>query len=366
MIPIEEIRETLVALHETPGIGRITIDRLLAISALDGARTRREGDWRELGLTAKQAAAAVENLGEARMEARRRRWARTGLSYVTALDAAYPARLRHIADAPWVLYYYGRLELAARPSVAIVGTRLATAYGRRVAEDLASDCARAGLTVVSGLAKGIDAAAHLGALQGPGSTVAVLGSPADTPYPPENRTLYRQIAEAGLIVSETPPDIPLHPGLFPLRNRIIAGLALGVVVVEAAERSGALITADLAGSYDRDVFVVPGPVTSPRSRGPLLRLRQNSAKPVLDASDILSEYPAYLNGGETAAERADSDRELTPEEARVYRILRDGPRSVDELSAEAGLTFGLLHAVLLSLQIKRKIHQQPGSVYNAL
>ncbi|MCC3376250.1 DNA-processing protein DprA [Cohnella sp. REN36] len=367
MVPIEEIRETLVALHETPGIGRLTIERLLARSALGDARERCAGDWRDLGLTARQAEAAVEQLGEARMEARRRRWARTGLSFVTALDAAYPDRLRQIADAPWVLYYYGRLELADRPAVAIVGTRLATTYGRRVAAELASDCASAGLTVVSGMAKGIDAAAHFGALQGHASTVAVLGSPADTPYPPENRALYRQIVEGGLVLSETPPDVPLSRALFPLRNRIIAGLTLGVVVVEAAERSGALITADLASSYNRDIFVVPGPVHSPRSRGPLNRLRENSAKPVLDASDILGEYQAYLTAPPFGAPRAEiAPPELTPDEARVYRILTDGPRSIDELAIEAGLTFGLLHAVLLSLQIKRKIHQQPGSVYNAL
>jgi DNA processing protein len=367
-------RDVLIALHETEGVGWTTIQRVMAAGRLQDAIHRREPDWRDLGLSAKQAAAVTANLRPEAQAVREERARRSGTRVVTRLDRQYPRLLRQIQTAPWVLYTIGRLELLDRPALGMVGTRLATAYGRRVAEELSMACSER-FTIVSGLARGIDAASHKGALEKPGSTIAVLGTPVDRCYPAENRQLYRQIAENGLLISETPPESPLHPGLFPLRNRIIAGLSLGVVVVEAAERSGALITADRALEYNRDVFVVPGPIHSPRSRGALLYFRQG-AIPVIDESDIFQAYKFVLpemnssNTGDPNVMKPTSslskEPQLSADEAKIRELLLDAPRSIDELAAESGMTFGHLHSVLLSLSIKQVIHQLPGSVYQIL
>lgn len=371
-------RELLLALHETAGVGDSTICGIVQYgmrhprSLHVNAESLREGDWREMGLTVAQAAAVVDSL---RPEARRRRAQRyreSGIGIMTFLDDRYSPMLREIIDFPWVLYYRGNWELAHRPAIAIVGTRQATAYGRKVAEELGAGCARR-MTVVSGLARGIDAAAHSGALRGEQGTIAVLASPVDHCYPPEHRRLYDDIVRTGLVLSETVPDTPLHPGMFPMRNRVIAGLSMGVIVVEAAKQSGALITADLALGYDRDVFVVPGPINSPRSRGALDYYRQGAA-PVLDESDIFGAYghrlPSEPERGSAApagdAAGGQDDSEWTPDERLVYELVLDRPRSIDELTEESGMTFGLLQSVLLSLLIKRRVHQQPGSVYKVL
>lgn len=363
---LEQMRDTLAALHETEGVGWETINTIMAKDGLKDAALRRPADWRDMGLSARRAEAIAANLEHSRMERRRARWDRTGLSIVTEMDPHYPDLLRHIYRPPWVLYYIGRLELLARPQVAVVGTRQATIYGKRAAEELSAAFSHAGLAVTSGMAKGIDAAAHGGALRGIGGTIAVLGSPADVVYPPENRMLYRRISEEGLIVSMTPPDVPIHPGMFPMRNRIIAGLSLGVVVVEAASRSGALLTANEAIKENRDVFAVPGPINSPRSRGTLELLRDGAAAQVFEAEDVIKHYRRYLGGVRIPEMPSYSEPELTEQEARIFRLLADGPASAEELCHRSGLTFGLLHAVLISLQIKQRIHQQPGSVYIAL
>jgi len=370
-------RDALIALHETDGVGRVTIATVflhgvrLGPGSLRHARDFLAGDWRVLGLSAKQAAAAERSLS---LQASRRREARqeeTRMETVTYLDDAYPAMLTHISDPPWVLYCIGRKELLDYPAIAIVGTRTATGYGRKAAEDLGAGCASR-MTVVSGLARGIDAAAHKGALSGPCGTIGVLAGEVARYYPPENKALYREMAASGLLVSESPPGTVLRPGLFPLRNRIIAGLSYGVVVVEAAERSGALITAELALGYDRDVFVVPGQVSSPRSLG-ALRYFRKGAHAALDASDVFQLYEHRLPpepAGEEAAsappERAGTEEKWSDDELRIFGFLLEGPASAEQLASFSGMTFGHLHSVLLSLLIKRRIQQQPGSVYHVL
>ncbi|RKP55447.1 DNA-protecting protein DprA [Cohnella endophytica] len=370
-------RDALIALHETDGVGRISIATILLYGATRGegslSRANRllAQDWRDMGLFAKQSAAIVANLTEEAENRRKRRHAALRLSIVTYLDDEYPELLRQISDPPWVLYYKGDLRLAHHPAIAIVGTRLATGYGRKMAEDVAKGCSRR-MTVVSGLARGIDAAAHSGAVRGRYGTIAVLAGSVDYCYPPENKALYRDISENGLILSESPPDTVLRPGLFPLRNRIIAGLSYGVIVVEAARRSGALITADLALGYDRDIFVVPGQATSPRSLGALEYFRKG-AHPVLDETDIFEMYKYRLPFQSSAepddpsnSKRSGEPDPLTGEELAIYEILLEQPCSIDDLAVQSGMTFGHLHSVLLSLLIKRRIHQQPGSVYHVL
>lgn len=370
-------REALIALHETDGVGRISIANILQCGKAKGIGSLRHaadflaGDWRDMGLNSRQAAAVVANLRPDAMERRHGVHVERGIGLVTYLDDAYPELLRQISDPPWVIYHIGHWDLVHNPAIAIVGTRLATGYGRKVTEDLAEGCAER-MTVVSGLARGIDAAAHSGALRARYGTIAVLAGEVDHCYPPENKALYRELTNRGLVVSESPPGTILRPGLFPLRNRIIAGLSYGVIVVEAAQKSGALITADLALGYDRDVFIVPGQTTSPRSKGALEYFRKG-AHPVLDETDIFQAYshrlpalPPDSSEIQTAKKPDSRPENQTPDELRVYRLLLDNPCSIDELVTQSGMTFGHLHSVLLSLLIKRRIHQQPGSVYHVL
>lgn len=216
---------------------------------------------------------------------------RLGIRIMTLQDADYPGRLRQLDDAPCVLYLKGKLpDLDEEVCVGVVGTRQASEYGKTVAGRLGLDLVRGGAVVVSGIASGIDACAVRGALQGGGRAVCVLGGGIDMPYPWENRFLYEDVAATGLLISEYPPGTENLGSHFPVRNRIISGLSLGVVVVEAKEYgSGAAITANLALEQNRDVFAVPGNVDAPQSRG-CIRLIQQGAKPVLSAEDILEEY----------------------------------------------------------------------------
>ncbi len=370
-------REVLIALHETDGVGRLSIASILLYGTKKGkgslthAADFLAGDWRDMGLSPRQAASIVANMQPEAADRRARRHEERGMQIATYLDNDYPDLLYQISDPPWVLYYKGNWELVRNPSIAIVGTRLATGYGRKVTEDIAAGCAQR-MTVVSGLARGIDASAHTGALRAPCGTIAVLAGGVDVCYPPENKALYRDLAAYGLILSESPPDTVLRPGLFPLRNRIIAGLSYGVIVVEAAQKSGALITADLALGYDRDVFVVPGQITSPRSIGALEYFRKG-ANPVLDETDVFQAYSYILpkksalpSSEDAPSESSPQQLNLTKDECLIYNILLDNPRSIDELTIQSSMTFGHLHSVLLSLLIKRRIQQQPGSVYTVL
>ena len=216
---------------------------------------------------------------------------RLGIRIMTLQDADYPARLRQLDDAPCVLYLKGKLpDLDEEVCVGVVGTRQASEYGKTVAGRLGLELARGGAVVVSGIASGVDTCAVRGALQSGGRAVCVLGGGIDVPYPWENRFLYEDVAAAGLLISEYPPGTENMGSHFPVRNRIISGLSLGVVVVEAREfGSGAIITANLALEQNRDVFAVPGNIDAPNSRG-CIRLIQQGAKPVLSAEDILEEY----------------------------------------------------------------------------
>ncbi|QYR19783.1 DNA-processing protein DprA [Paenibacillus sp. sptzw28] len=365
-------REMLITLHEIPGIGWQTIRKAVEYGGWHTyGRFTPEAWSSSVGLRPEQAEAAAEAFHAANETLRNERFAQLGVSVITRFDEAYPALLKQIPQPPWVLYAIGNTELLTRPAIAIVGTRGPTAYGRRTAEDLAERLSARGLTVVSGLAKGIDGFAHQGALLQKGGTIAVLGTPIDKIYPPENRSLYRDIAYGGngLVLSEVPIGTPFHPGLFPLRNRIIAGLSLGTVVVEAAERSGSLITADQALDMSRDVFAVPGPISSPKSAGTNKLIRESGAKLVSAVEHILEEYagrlPLATDGSVREASASQPDTQpLTDDESTIYRLLQDQPRSMDELHELSMFPFGLLHAVLINLTIKRKIEQHPGSIYS--
>jgi len=282
--------------------------------------------------------------------------ARLGIFILTLTSEGFPKELREIYDPPLALYYRGRLPSGEKLS--IVGSRSASHYGVNVARSFAREVASRGVPVVSGFARGIDTAAHLGAIEGGGTTLAVLGSGFKYPYPRENAALIPKVAENGAALTEFPLDTKPLPMNFPLRNRIIAGLGtLGTLVVEAAERSGALITARLASDQGRDVFAVPGNITSPTSAG-TNRLIQDGARLVRSAFDIIPQREESSAGGRASAAEVDA------EETRVLeRLSADDPVHIDALSAELDMLPSRLLVVLLSLELKNRVRQLPGKLF---
>ncbi len=282
-------------------------------------------------------------------------------------DERYPALLGAIPSPPR-LQVRGSLEPSDALAVAIVGSRRPTPYGVEVAEALAAELAARGVTIVSGLARGIDAAAHRGALQGGGRTLAVLGHGIDVVYPPEHRDLFRAIEGQGAVISQFPKGTAPLPYNFPLRNRTIAGLTLGVVVVEAGERSGALITAGLAADLGREVFAVPGRVTSETSRGPHGLLRDGAIL-VRDWADVVQELPEPWRRAvwAPAAGSAETERTVTGTEAIVLAALKpDEPLHIEELTALVALTPGRLASALVTLELEGRARQLEGQRWMAV
>ena len=277
-----------------------------------------------------------------------------GHAVLTLADSEYPRPLLEIPDPPALLYLHGRRELLARPGLAVVGSRNATPQGVSNAEQFARSFSAAGLTIVSGLALGIDAAAHRGGLSRPGSTIAVLGTGADILYPERNRLLGERISREGLIVTEFPLGTPPHGSNFPRRNRIISGLTRGCLVVEAALDSGSLITARLAAEQGREVFAIPGSIHSPHAKGCHALIKQG-AKLVESAQDLLEEIG--LQGTEAAPAAAD------PAAAGLLADLGYDPCDIDTLCARSGLTADAVSAILLQLELDGKIASLPGGLY---
>lgn len=286
-----------------------------------------------------------------------------GVRRLSRDDPEFPRLLRDIPLAPAELHVWGRLLDADALAVAVVGARHATPYGLEVAERLAFDLAARGVTVVSGLARGIDSAAHRGALEAGGRTIAVLGSGLDAIYPPENRRLAGRIAEHGAVLSQFAPRARALPYHFPERNRVIAGLALGVVVVEAAERSGSLITAGHAAELGREVMAVPGRVTSPLSRG-AHGLLKDGAAPVEGWEDVVALMPrpfqALVTRAPGVVAPAGGGARPDGEAARLLGLLGDEPVSIDEAIAWSGLPAGRVATLLSTLEIEGWVRQLPG------
>lgn len=371
-----EERELLFGFNEVEGIGWKSIDKILRAGLLSKkAFFCSAEDWERVGLTEKMSIHLASIYTYEWIAKRRLLMEESAVNMVTVFDEDYPNLLKETAQPPWILYYRGRMELLSTPSVAMVGTRMPTAYGRKVGEILTKELSAAGLTVVSGLARGIDSVCHEAALRSGGGTIAVVATGLDRVYPPENKELERLISHDGLVLTEYPLGTKSHPGLFPQRNRIIAGLTYGTVVVEADSRSGSLITADAALEAGRDVFAVPGPITSPKSRGALDLIKQG-AKLVTSALDILEEYTSYL--GANLSKTGDIgppqqviddlfiEKKLTNEELHLYHILHQGPFILDDLLVRTGWDFGHLHSVLLSLIIKKAVAQLPGAIYKVI
>ena len=345
------------------GIGAVRLRTLLdTFGDAQQAWTASSHALRQAGLSDK----LVENLERLRADVSLERvWEdiqSRGIDVLTWEDEGYPTRLRDVDNAPPVLYLRGTINSDDDWAVAIVGTRRATSYGRQVTEKIARELAHNGVTVVSGMARGIDGVAHRAALDAGGRTLAVLGSGVDRIYPPEHRRLAEDIISQGALVSDYPPGTPPEGRNFPPRNRIIAGLSLATVVVEAGKRSGALITSDFALEQGREVFAVPGSVLAPQSRGPN-RLIQQGAHPLLHPKEILETLELSML---TEQRQARTVLPSNPSEAQIFDVLGYESLHVDEIQVQTGMPIEEVTATLTMMELKGMVRKVGGMRYMAV
>jgi len=346
-----------VGFHRIQGIGAVRLRNLLdAFGDLEKAWNATPAQLRRAGLNLELAESVQQMRNTLDLDAALEQIRSSGYHVVKLSDPEYPERLKQVASPPILLFLWGEFDPADQLAVALVGTRRPTEYGLAVVQEIAQYLASVGVTIVSGLARGIDGAAHLAALDAGGRTIAVLGSGLDRIYPPEHEHLAERIAESGCILSEYPLGTSPEGRNFPARNRIISGISLGVVVIEAGERSGALITADFAADQGRDVFAVPGTIYRPASKG-TNRLIQAGAYPLLRPEEILET----LNLG-LVIEQLSFDQVLpqdTDERAVLEQLGKD-PLHVDEIGARSGLHAQKVNAVLTMLELKGRVRRTGG------
>ncbi|MGI9041150.1 MAG: DNA-processing protein DprA [Gemmatimonadales bacterium] len=361
---MDDERAAWLALAMVPGIGPVRLQTLLATCHTPlGAHSAPFEFLCTLPGFSRAAASAVKQTtplaGRTLLEQAERHGARVFASF----DPDFPELLRHIPDPPPVLFARGDLGLLRRPAVAVVGSRDHSPYGASVCRMVAAESAGAGIVVVSGMARGLDAVAHGAALAAAGGTIGVLGNGLGVVYPAANRALYQRVVERGLLLTEFPPGERPHAGSFPRRNRIISGLARATVVIEAAAGSGALITANAALEQGREVLAVPGPITSPSSVG-CNRLIRDGATPLLETADLLQHYPEVERPLPRAPVELPSDRclpeTLSPEEREVALLIGNEVVALDDLAARAGLRVEKLLAVLCGLEIAGVVEQRAG------
>ncbi len=361
-------REGLVALNMVEHVGPVRVRQLLEYF----------GDAPAILKASKSQLLQARGIGEDTADAIAR-WEKTidltgelkrvadyGCHVLTQADSDYPELLRQIYDPPIVLYVKGQLTAKDKNAVALVGSRMTTHYGIEVARKLAYQLAYIGVTVVSGGARGIDTAAHQGALSGKGRTVCVLGTGINIVFPPENRDLFERIAASGAVITQYPFNRNADKQSFAIRNRIVAGMTLGTAVVEANLTSGALITANFATEYGRQVFAVPGRIDSPRSKG-CHELIKNGAKLCEGAEDILSEFE-YLFPASNRTPAPDQTGvlpalELSGNEQNVYGVLGNEESTIDEVIAQTALPSSAVSVALLGLEMKRLVKQLPGKLF---
>lgn len=348
-----------IGLCSVPGVGRATFRKLVERFGSPEAAFAASQD--ELKSVAGLPAKTIQSIksfpwqkhGEQEIDKARK----AGVSIIKASDDAFPKNLQTAADAPLFLYVKGSIRPEDSTAIAVVGTRTPTHYGLSVTSKLASELASAGCTIVSGMARGIDTQAHKGALAAGGRTIAVLGCGIDIVYPPENRDLMERIAENGAVVTENPFGTKPESGYFPARNRIISGLALGTVIVEAAEDSGSLITADYTRKQGRILFAVPGNIGSPTSKGTNTLIRQGAIL-IETAGDVLRMIGKH--------EQQKQHRMLPPlsdKEKRIYEALTSEPKHIDKVAAECRCTPGMTGSLLTALELKGLVRQMPGKYF---
>jgi DNA processing protein len=361
-------REALIALNMVEHVGPVRVRQLL----------EHFGDAPAILCASKHQLLQVRGVGEDTAEAIVK-WEKSidlsselqrikdfGCHVLTQTDEAYPPTLREIYDPPVALYVKGQMTAKDKNAVAMVGSRQTTHYGLEVARKLAYQLAYVGVTVVSGGARGIDTAAHQGALSAKGRTVAVLGTGINLVVPSENAELFERIASNGAVITQFPFNRTADKQSFPIRNRIVAGMTLGTVVVEADMNSGALITANFATEYGRQLFAVPGRIDSPRSKG-CHDLIKKGAKLCESAEDILSEFEYLFPGTNRPAAPSETGTlpalELSESEQRIYELLDNEEKNIDEVIRHSGLPSSSVSVALLSLEMKRLIRQLPGKMF---
>jgi len=359
-------REAYVALNMMADIGPVSVRSLVAV--LDSPQAIFQATQRELlhanGIGTALADSIIAQRDQIQPGKEIERAQRLGAQIITPVDAAYPKPLLQIHDPPLALYVFGTLEPGDKRAIGIVGSRHTTLYGRECAEKLSYQIVKSGFVVVSGLARGIDTAAHQGALKGGGRTLAVLGGALDCLYPTENADLARDIARHGAVLSEFPLSRKPDKTTFPMRNRIISGLSMGILVVEAGLGSGALITVNQALDQGRSVFAVPGRIDSPSSRG-THQLIKNGARLIESVDDILDEFEFLIPPGprnNATSGTVSSRPQLLPEEERIVSALEEGEQDLDTLTRTTGLPAARVSALLIGLEMKRMVRMQPGRI----
>jgi DNA processing protein len=368
-----------IALNMTPGVGPRAAAKLLErFGSAEGVFGARRSELESLRLRPEAIESILAKSTEAQADAEIERVRELGADILLLDDGVYPSLLREINDPPITLYVKGNwAECLDQPCIAMVGSRRCSTYGQNTALMLARDLAQRGVTIVSGLARGIDAAAHRGALEAGGKTVAVMGTGIDLVYPRDHRKLAQEILESGgALVSEFPLQTPPAPQNFPYRNRVISGLSLGVVLVEAAENSGSLITARLAMEQNREVFAVPGNITSRNSFGTNYLIKGAGAKLVQAWQDIATELPPEIAATLLPPPPAKSDEknlteqlelvpnDLTATEHAVWKLLStDEPAHIDALAETSKLSIQELTGTLLALEMRELIRQLPGKCF---
>lgn len=342
------------------GIGAVRMRALLShFDSLEEAWNAPQEELQQAGLSSKLAEAVTAVRAGVDLDKVWSRIEKEGIKVLTWDDDLYPPRLKEIEQPPPVLYVRGEITLDDHFAVAVVGTRRVTPYGRQIAEELASFLAGQGVTVVSGLARGVDAAAHAAALKAGGRTMAVLGCGVDKIYPPEHSQMAAKIMEQGALVSDYAVGTPPDSANFPPRNRIISGLAMAVVVVEAGETSGALITAEFAAEQGREVFAVPGSILAPQSKG-TNKLIQNGAHPLLSPQDLMQALN-LTRAGEFKAARKTLPADAL--EAQLLAALGAEPLHVDEIRQQTGLPIEKVSATLALMELKGMVRQVGGMSY---
>ena len=363
-------REAFIALNQVPGLGAITVKRMIAAfgSAAAIFHAGEQDLPRVPGIGQERARSFRRELDQVRADGEIARADELGVQLLTWADAAYPALLKAIADPPLVLYVAGAVEPLAGPSIAVIGTRHPTVYGREMAQHLAFQLAGAGYVIVSGLALGIDAQAHRGALQAHGRTVGVVGGALDCLYPRENEGLAKEMAaQGGAVMCEYPFGRQPDRQTFPMRNRIVSGLVKGVVVVEAPQSSGTLITVDQALDQGRSVMAVPGRADSLASVG-CHQLIRNGARLVTSSDEVIEELQELLPTAAVRAAARPAVQERAPEppasaeERKLLEHIGSEPVHIDAVIRESGLPAGTVNAQVVGLQIKRRVKLLPGGL----
>jgi DNA processing protein len=344
-----------IAFARIRGIGRVRVQQLEDhFGSLREAWAASAGDLRAAGLDDAALRAIVDTRPSVDPEAERAALERERVTAITWHDDAYPRRLREVFDRPPVLFVRGDIQPSDEWAVAVVGTRRVSVYGRQVAEEMSRGLAANSVTVVSGLARGVDAVAHRAALEAGGRSIAVLACGLDLVYPPEHKRLAEQIVERGALISEYPLGTEPRGDFFPRRNRILSGISLGVLVVEGDVKSGALITARQANDQNREVFAVPGSIYSPGSRGTNKLIQDGEAKLTLDVQDILAELNLTMASHQIeAAELIPADET----EAVILRALGQEPMYVDDLRRACGLPIATVTSALAMLELKGHVRQ---------